>query len=196
MAVVVILLLWLSLPSSNPSSRGMFICSEVVPLHQASSCVEMSSFACKDCTIKWMASKLETTKVILSSLECPGGHYMSQSGICRMLTDGMKARVMEAEEDVDWMVGGKRGPVGDLSWMHKDFKPCPNCSTPIEKNDGCDHMYCNVCGHHFAWGSGNDLNFLYKGWSPLATILDIVAGCLLCYLLHYTTTATMRMLGI
>lgn len=29
-------------------------------------------------------------------------------------------------------------------------KPCPNCGTPIIKNDGCMHMTCR-CGTHFCW---------------------------------------------
>jgi hypothetical protein len=28
---------------------------------------------------------------------------------------------------------------------------CPGCQVPIEKNEGCDHMHCAVCGLHFSW---------------------------------------------
>jgi len=31
------------------------------------------------------------------------------------------------------------------------IKLCPNCFVPIEKNEGCDHMHCLVCGTDFSW---------------------------------------------
>jgi E3 ubiquitin-protein ligase RNF14 len=41
------------------------------------------------------------------------------------------------------------------AWLQRSTKPCPNCSTPIEKNEGCCHMTCaNVaerCEHEFCW---------------------------------------------
>ncbi len=30
-------------------------------------------------------------------------------------------------------------------------RPCPGCSAPIEKNDGCHHMTCQKCQYHFCW---------------------------------------------
>ena len=41
---------------------------------------------------------------------------------------------------------------GVAEWMKKTgSKPCPKCSVPIEKNNGCDHIYCINCKHHFYW---------------------------------------------
>ncbi len=36
----------------------------------------------------------------------------------------------------------------------KSIKPCPNCGIVIQKNDGCLHMFCNKCKHHFCWQCG------------------------------------------
>jgi ariadne-1 len=36
-------------------------------------------------------------------------------------------------------------------WIKKNTKPCPTCGAPIEKNDGCNHMQCSQCDHHFCW---------------------------------------------
>ncbi|KAI1758554.1 hypothetical protein GGR53DRAFT_516741 [Hypoxylon sp. FL1150] len=30
-------------------------------------------------------------------------------------------------------------------------RPCPECEVPIEKNEGCDHMICLMCGIDFSW---------------------------------------------
>lgn len=34
---------------------------------------------------------------------------------------------------------------------HLNYKSCPNCMTPIEKAEGCNHMECNSCHTHFCW---------------------------------------------
>lgn len=39
-------------------------------------------------------------------------------------------------------------------YYQANTKPCPECSQPIQKNDGCDHMTCRKplgCGHEFCW---------------------------------------------
>jgi hypothetical protein len=32
-----------------------------------------------------------------------------------------------------------------------ETKPCPNCKTKWNKNEGCNHMICTVCRTHFCW---------------------------------------------
>ncbi|KAL5639340.1 hypothetical protein ACGC1H_006748 [Rhizoctonia solani] len=32
-----------------------------------------------------------------------------------------------------------------------NVKPCPNCSAPIEKIAGCNHMMCSACRTHMCW---------------------------------------------
>jgi len=37
------------------------------------------------------------------------------------------------------------------NWFVANTKKCPNCSTHIEKNQGCNHMHCNMCKYDFCW---------------------------------------------
>ncbi|EEF52511.1 probable E3 ubiquitin-protein ligase ARI8 [Ricinus communis] len=39
----------------------------------------------------------------------------------------------------------------NINYILTYCKPCPNCRRPIEKNEGCMHMTCRVCGHSFCW---------------------------------------------
>lgn len=36
-------------------------------------------------------------------------------------------------------------------WLVTNSKPCPKCRSPIQKNDGCNHMKCSKCKHDFCW---------------------------------------------
>eukprot|EP00731_Ephydatia_muelleri_P020035 Em0012g860a len=36
-------------------------------------------------------------------------------------------------------------------WILGHTKPCPNCSIPIQKKEGCNQVTCKNCGHSFCW---------------------------------------------
>lgn len=42
------------------------------------------------------------------------------------------------------------------NWILTNTKPCPKCRTRIEKNQGCNHMTCQVCKHEFCWICNGD----------------------------------------
>jgi len=37
------------------------------------------------------------------------------------------------------------------NWILANTKPCPKCSSRIEKNQGCNHMVCQQCKYEFCW---------------------------------------------
>lgn len=36
-------------------------------------------------------------------------------------------------------------------WLVTHCKSCPNCKSPIQKNEGCNHMKCCKCKYDFCW---------------------------------------------
>lgn len=41
--------------------------------------------------------------------------------------------------------------VANTLWLVTNSKSCPNCKSPIQKNEGCNHMKCTKCKHEFCW---------------------------------------------
>jgi ariadne-1 len=52
-------------------------------------------------------------------------------------------------------------------WMSKsNVKCCPSCYKPIEKNMGCDHMYCIQCKKNFNWSQAPAFGTGAHWWRP------------------------------
>ena len=41
--------------------------------------------------------------------------------------------------------------VQSSEWMSENTKPCPRCSTAVEKNGGCNHITCKSCSFEWCW---------------------------------------------
>jgi len=46
---------------------------------------------------------------------------------------------------------GKGDDIANALWMAANTKKCPRCTSPIEKDEGCNHMSCRKCRHEFCW---------------------------------------------
>ena len=44
-----------------------------------------------------------------------------------------------------------KNDLGNLLWLAANTKQCPNCGSPTEKNEGCNHMTCKRCRHEYCW---------------------------------------------
>ena len=61
----------------------------------------------------------------------------------------------------------------NLKFFHKNklIKSCPTCKVPIEKESGCNHVFCSFCNKSFCWLCGrNYTEFHYS-------IYNFVLGC-------------------
>lgn len=48
--------------------------------------------------------------------------------------------------------GAKKGDdIANALWVAANTKRCPRCTTPIEKDEGCNHMQCRKCQYDFCW---------------------------------------------
>ncbi|KAI8647651.1 hypothetical protein BD408DRAFT_473390 [Parasitella parasitica] len=81
---------------------------------------------------------------IVPTVTCDCGHVMCfgcdfnnhQPASCSMAKDWWRKK----EEDS-----------ATATWISSHTKDCPKCQSPIEKNGGCNHMWCKQCRHEFCW---------------------------------------------
>merc|ERR1712072_1092761 len=43
------------------------------------------------------------------------------------------------------------------AFVNNNTKKCPKCKVSILKNEGCNHMECRQCNHHFCWTCGGKM---------------------------------------
>ncbi|GMH88287.1 hypothetical protein TrST_g6931 [Triparma strigata] len=83
--------------------------------------------------------------------ECGGGvHWPIPCDMLQQWNEKLEEEGVAGDEQV---AGETFEQAAHRLWLKANTKPCPACSTPIEKNDGCNHMTCSSlrCRHEFCW---------------------------------------------
>jgi hypothetical protein len=60
-------------------------------------------------------------------------------------------QVQEETKNSDLKEGSSGDDMANAMWVAANTKRCPRCSTPIEKDEGCNHMCCRKCRKEFCW---------------------------------------------
>lgn len=79
--------------------------------------------------------------------DCKG--YISDCGVCGLCDTKSCVKCMEIVESEDHECD--ENILKNIECLKDSTKPCPKCSTPIHKIDGCDQMFCTVCHIAFSW---------------------------------------------
>lgn len=72
--------------------------------------------------------------------ECLGEAH-SPSG-CEQWVE-WQSKVAEVKPEELRISSGETEDAANFLWLVTNSKPCPNCKSPIQKNEGCNHMKCS-----------------------------------------------------
>ena len=78
---------------------------------------------------------------------CSQWHQWQQK-ISEVKPEELRASCVETEDAANFL------------WLVTNSKPCPNCKSPIQKNEGCNHMKCSKVFIAFCCSSLNALKYL------------------------------------
>ncbi|XP_045114482.1 ankyrin repeat and IBR domain-containing protein 1-like isoform X2 [Portunus trituberculatus] len=92
------------------------------------------------------------------AVDCGNGHFFcweclgeahSPSG-CEQWVE-WQSKVAEVKPEELRISSGETEDAANFLWLVTNSKPCPNCKSPIQKNEGCNHMKCSKCKFDFCW---------------------------------------------
>jgi hypothetical protein len=162
------------MPATQPIIEGKILAKEIEKeLREIKSKIhELQREEVKLITQKNAALNRKTGERTEFIRKCPGeecrGFLSTQwkCGICEKWTCPdchiIKGYTRDAEHEC------KPDDIATAKLLSTDTKPCPKCSTPIFKIDGCDQMWCTQCHTAFSWRTGrletNIHNPHYNEW--------------------------------
>jgi len=99
----------------------------------------------------------ESKKIDSRNVDCGVGHFFCWS-CTKMAHDPCTCELWEewerelAERINDKLSVQKAAErMSNDVWVGENCKPCPNCKSPIFREDGCNHITCYKCEHEFCW---------------------------------------------
>jgi len=113
-------------------------CTFVVVVHQS-----VLNALSQDHTLEYLA---RTSKNLAAQLQ-------------RLKTRSIGKYFIHFSHFIEYYLRRMRGfSFNSLCWLAKNTKPCPSCSSPIERSTGCNHMWCEGCRYYFCWICGGEGN--------------------------------------
>ncbi|KAF2360960.1 IBR domain [Trinorchestia longiramus] len=94
------------------------------------------------------------------SVDCGNGHFFcweclreahSPASCCQWQEWQRKVAEVRPDDLHSSTSGDTAEQAANLLWLVANSKPCPNCKSPIQKNEGCNHMKCCKCKQEFCW---------------------------------------------
>lgn len=96
-----------------------------------------------------------TKTTVVMTQKCPSGEcrgFLLDDYICGVCKVTFCEKCHEPD-DVDHVCDPDT--VKTIKLLKRDTKPCPSCSTPIHKIEGCAQMWCTQCHTAFDWRTGH-----------------------------------------
>lgn len=96
--------------------------------------------------------------IVSHSVGCGNGHYFcweclgephAPCGCEKWKEWHEKITELKPEELEDTYADSENA--ANCLWMVTNSKPCPNCKSPTQKNEGCNHMKCSKCKYDYCW---------------------------------------------
>ncbi|XP_060867309.1 ankyrin repeat and IBR domain-containing protein 1-like [Metopolophium dirhodum] len=133
--------------------------------------LNIESFVESNRSIKWcpvpncglavrlpISRKPKPNSKIARSVDCGRGHYFCWECMgdahtpcsCQQWSQWM-TKISEVKPDKIRETTAEYEEAANSLWLVTNSKPCPNCNSPIQKNEGCNHMKCSKCKFEFCW---------------------------------------------
>lgn len=104
--------------------------------------------------------KSSRTKIPITShaVDCGNAHFFCWECLgqahapcgCEQWQEWQRKIAEVKPEELNTACAGSEDAANCL-WLVTNSKPCPNCKSPIQKNEGCNHMKCSKCKFDFCW---------------------------------------------
>lgn len=122
---------------------------------------------CKVCEKQWCELCLKRIKRGVSQKE---HREVCESQValkfCRRYLRASDETKALCQEKFPWIATYSRfrqNDMGAINWLMENGQWCPNCSTGVERIEGCFHMKCYECATHFCYECGQELHPPYYG---------------------------------